>query len=73
MPHYTHDKTPNPTLYTIKEIEGKGKGVVALVLISEGTRIMLEKPLFTCDKCNNSTTDVMIFRFPNMLIRYSTS
>ncbi|KAH8590593.1 hypothetical protein B0O99DRAFT_579827 [Bisporella sp. PMI_857] len=34
-------------LYTVETIPGRGKGIVARVNISKGTRIISEKPLFT--------------------------
>lgn len=41
------ENEPDTPLFEVKELPGKGKGLVARVDISQGTRILCEKPLLT--------------------------
>lgn len=43
-------KTSIPVMFTMKEIPGKGQGVVASTKITKGARILAESPLFTVSR-----------------------
>lgn len=50
----------NPSAYAIQSIEHKGKGIIARVGIASGTRILVEKPLFTASSPVRTVDNVIL-------------
>ncbi|KAG6165405.1 hypothetical protein E4U51_004381 [Claviceps purpurea] len=50
-------------LYTVQDIPGRGKGVVAARKIPKGTRIMSEEPLMRLPKNENNTMSPLAIRY----------
>lgn len=49
-----------PSSYMIRSIQNKGKGLITRVSIASGTRILIEKPLFTASSLVGSLDNVVL-------------
>jgi len=50
MPESESKNDPSPPLFEVREVEAKGRGLVARCDITAGTRLISEKPFFTAPK-----------------------
>lgn len=50
----------NPSEYAIRSIQHKGKGIIARVGIASGTRVFVEKPLFTASSPMGNVDNVVL-------------